>query len=349
MRHPALLVVPLIALGCQRGYADNPQPQPVPQKTPSTALDDHAGLLAPVQVDSLTLIPVVQIASDGQADPDVMTLDEAFDKKLLSIKEQESESVNQLTLTNKSAQPLFVLAGEVIIGGKQDRIIGQNTLIQPKATIEVPVYCVEHGRWQGSSTAFSSGKALAHSRLRGNASFENQGEVWKEVAQKNAIRKTTNSTDTYRQVAQQQSNGTFGATEKKVTAALAKVSADDRKQMIGYVVALNGKIETVDLFNSPKLFHKLENKLVRSYITDAVDTPAQKDIKPPTVAEVKTFMTAPEQEAKPEVSFESEESATTRYKAAKMSKSKVEYKPSKSGPRDAKKAKPVYETVQSKD
>src|ERR1043165_922133 len=156
MRHPALLVLPLIALGCQRGYADNPQPQPVPQKAPpSTALDDHAGLLAPVQVDSLTLIPVVQIVSDGQADPDVMTLDEAFDKKLLSIKEQESESVNQLTLTNKSTQPLFVLAGEVIIGGKQDRIIGQNTLIQPKATIEVPVYCVEHGRWQGSSKAFT--------------------------------------------------------------------------------------------------------------------------------------------------------------------------------------------------
>ena len=346
MRTPALLAISLFVLGCQRAGADDAKKTPTaPPKPAPTALDDHAGLLAPVQVESLTLIPIVATAPI-ERDPDMMVLDEAFDKKLLSIKEQESESVNQLTLTNKGKEPLFVLAGEVIIGGKQDRIIGQNTIINANATVQVPVFCVEHGRWQGDSKVFSSGRALAHSRLRGNASFENQGEVWKEVAQKNAIRKTTNSTDTYRDVAKQQTNGTFATTEKRVTEALAKVPADDRAKMLGYVVALNGKVTTVDLFGPPKLFRKLENKLVRSYITDAVDIPAKKDVKPPTLAEVKAFITEPEREAPAEQAYDTDMAETTRYKAAKSAKSKVEYKPSK---RADKKSKPMYESVQSKD
>jgi hypothetical protein len=346
MRTPALLAISLFVLGCQRAGADEAKKTPTaPPKPAPTALDDHAGLLAPVQVDSLTLIPIVATAPI-ERDPDMMVLDEAFDKKLLSIKEQESESVNQLTLTNKGKEPLFVLAGEVIIGGKQDRIIGQNTIINANATVQVPVFCVEHGRWQGDSKVFSSGRALAHSRLRGNASFENQGEVWKEVAQKNAIRKTTNSTDTYRDVAKQQTNGTFATTEKRVAEAIAKVPADDRAKMLGYVVALNGKVTTVDLFGSPKLFRKLENKLVRSYITDAVDLPVKAGAKPPTVAEVKAFMAEPEREAAPEAAYETDMASTTRYKAGKSAKGKVEYKPSKAMD---KKARPIYETTQSKE
>src|SRR5262245_51623136 len=201
-----LLAVPLLALTASADPPKQSPPAPDPQK-----LSERASLLAPIQVDSLMLTPIVASASGApKKEVAVLTLDEAFASKQISIREKEDESVNALTLTNKSAQPLFMLAGEVIIGGKQDRIIGANTVIPAKSSQAVPVYCVEHGRWQGETTEFASGKALAHGRLRGRASYGAQGEVWAEVSAKNELRNTKNATDTYRKVATQQSDGSLG-------------------------------------------------------------------------------------------------------------------------------------------
>jgi hypothetical protein len=345
-----LVAIPFLALGCQHSATaeDAPKPGPLPPVPQPTPFTDRAALLQPIQVDSLTLTPIVA-APPPKEDLDVVTLDEAFGQKLVSIKEKEDDTVNQLTLTNNSDRPMFLLAGEVIIGGKQDRIIGQNTIIAANTTLVVPVFCVEHGRWQEgegeNGRVFQSAKALAHGRLRGKASHADQGEVWREVAQKNRERKTTNATDTYRQVANQQATGALAAQEKRVAAALAKVSPADRANMIGYVVALNGKVATVDMFNSPRLFRKLEDKLVKSYLTESVDIPAAKNIAAPTAADVKTFM-ADADKAKEEKSYDNQAAETTRFKGEKALKSKVLYKPAKAMGKAAE--KPLYESYQAK-
>jgi hypothetical protein len=216
----------------------------------------------------------------------------------------------------------------------------------PAATTQVvPVYCVEHGRWteEGGTREFRSGKALAHGRLRGQASYAAQDAVWAEVAQKNQLRKTENATDTYRTVATQQSDGTLDKSATAVQAAIAKLPAADRDRMIGYVVSLNGKVATVDMFTSPALFHKLETKLVRSYLTEAVDIVAQKGIKAPTAADVKTFM-ADAEKAKEERSYDTASAETRVQKGTRANKAKVEYKPAKGQPAPA--SSPVYENYQ---
>jgi len=337
-----LLALPFLALTAS---ADPPKQDP--QK-----LSDKAALLAPIQIDSLTLTPIVATGAPAKQELVVLTLDEAFASKQVSIREKEDQSVNALTLTNKSNQPLFMLAGEVIIGGKQDRIIGANTIIPAKSTQAVPVYCVEHGRWQGETTEFTSGKALAHGRLRGKASYAAQGEVWQEVAAKNELRKTTNATDTYRKVATQQSDGTLGKQEKAVNDALAKVPAADRGRMIGYVVALNGHVATVDMFTSPGLFKKLEPKLVRSYLTEAVDIAAEKDIKAPNANDVKQFM-ADAAKAKEERSYENAYSGTTVQKGQNSDHARVMLKARDVDPKAPPAATPaaeptVYENYQVK-
>jgi hypothetical protein len=208
--HPAirLLALSLCVAGTASAEAPKPKTPPPTPPPPKTKVDPLAGtkMLAPIQVDSLTLTPIV---SDAAAPPstapkvDVLVLDEAMSSKKVRIKEVESESVNDLTFINKSEQPVFILAGEVIIGGKQDRIIGANTIIPANTTQTVPVFCVEHGRWDNNSKEFTTAKALAHGRLRGKASFAAQSDVWNEVAATNERKKTKNGTDTYRQVAEQ--------------------------------------------------------------------------------------------------------------------------------------------------
>jgi ARG/rhodanese/phosphatase superfamily protein len=280
-------------------------------------------------------------------------LDEAMATKQVTIREISDGSVNSLTFVNRAKHPVFVLAGEVILGGKQDRIIGRNTVIPASTTQEVPVYCVEHGRWTGETKEFSTAKALAHGRLRGQASYRAQGDVWNEVAAKNVARKTVNSSDTYRRVAQQQSDGTLSRMEKQVDAALARIPAADRGRMVGYAVALNGAVATVDVFGSPTLFKKLETKLIRSYLTEAVDVAAKKDAKPPTTTDVKAFIADAEKAAE-QKSYDTPAAATSVKGGERAFKAKVGYKLRKAPSAaaapaaDAAPEPTVYENYQAK-
>jgi hypothetical protein len=319
-----LLAFSLCVAGTVHAETPKKAPAPAPKKD-APKKDPLAGtkMLTPIQVDSLTITPLVADATTPAAGPkiDVLVLDEAMAAKKVRIQEVEQESVNNLTFINKSEQPVFVLAGEVIIGGKQDRIIGQNTIIPANTTLAVPVFCVEHGRWDSSSKEFTTAKALAHGRLRGKASFTTQSEVWSEVASKNELRKSKTDSDTYRGVAKQQAEGSFAA-QKKVDEAIAKIPAADRAKMIGYIVALNGKVATVDMFQSPALFKKLEPKLLKSYVTEAVDIVAAKDVKAPTPKMVYDFIDDAES-AKQENPYSNAASKSYRKNGDKTGKASV--------------------------
>ena len=319
-----------------------PVTPPKPAITLPPALAERATLLRPIQVDSLTLTPIAALVMPTD-EPDVLTLDEGFAAHKIRIRERDDEDVNNLMISNRADKPVFLLAGEVILGGKQDRIIGANTVIPPRTQLAVPVFCVEHGRWDDSSKEFRTAKALAHGRLRGKASFESQSDVWAEVSDKNAKRRTSNGTDTYRIVATQQSDGTLTRSQAAVDAALALVPADDRARMVGYVVALNGEVATVDLFTSPRLFGKLEGKLVRSYLTEAIDIAATPAAVAPSMAKINAFMEDADK-AVEEPGYENALGSTMMKKGARTGKAKVHLKGSAAGAP----MKPLYETYMSK-
>jgi hypothetical protein len=363
MRHAtglsAVIALSLVSPALAEAPATDKAPAPkAPEKAPANqvptdkALSETSKLLAPIQVESLTLTPIVTTKQKVD-DEKLLVLDEAMGKKLVRIHEMDDEDVNNLTLTNKSDQPLFLLAGEVVIGGKQDRIIGRNTIVPPKKTLSVPVFCVEHGRWDNKTKEFTTAKALAHGRLRGKANFDTQSDVWNEVAAKNELRKTTSSTDTYRKVATQQSDGTLAKWEKQVDGALGKLPDADKAKLVGFAVSLNGKVATVDVFDNPTLFKKLQGKLVRSYITEAIDVKKQADAKPPTAKDVTDFI-ADAEKAQEEAAYETDLADTRMKKGAKAAKARVMYKPAKSagaGRADAAPAadaKPVFESYQAR-
>ncbi|HUJ57681.1 MAG TPA: DUF6569 family protein [Kofleriaceae bacterium] len=299
-------------------------------------------MLDPIQVDSLTVTPIVTTApAADDKDKQLLVLDEAMPRKLVHIKEVEGGEVNSLTLTNNATQPLFLLAGEVIIGGKQDRIIGRNTIIPAKTTQDVPVFCVEHGRWTGKTGEFTTARALAHGRLRGNASFESQEDVWDEVHAKNVERKTTSDTDTYRAVAAEEAGGRLGKMEETVDSALAKLPADQQGQLVGFAVAINGEVQTVDVFQSHALFAKLETKLVRSYIADAVDVTATAAARPPKADAYKAFVEDSDKAAAVE-SFDTKAAHTYVKKGVRADNAEVRYDDAPAA------AAPVYRTYEAK-
>jgi hypothetical protein len=305
---------------------------------PTSDLGDGNAVLAPITHQSLTILPVV--ATGAVAADEYLTLDEGMETKKVRVGEIEDGTVNALELTNRADVPLFVMAGEVVLGGKQDRIIGKNTVIPPRTTQSIPVFCVEHGRWSGRRAEFATGAALAHNKLRAKASFEGQGEVWSEVKDKNAKRRTDNATDTYRRVAAQQSSGTLASWERAIASGMGRIAAADRARLVGYAVALNGRVVAVDVFGSPRLFAKLQKKLLRSYITEAIDEPVAAAAVAPSAAAVRTFVTRAEAAPEEKV-YESAEADTMNAVGAGEASTKV----MKKGDRAAK---PIFKSAHAR-
>jgi hypothetical protein len=91
--------------------------------------------------------------------------------------------VNQLVLVNRGKRPLLLLAGEVVSGGKQDRIIGKDRIVPVGAApLPLDVFCVEHGRWSGGSDKFAQADTMVHPTVREEAAVEqDQSKVWAAV------------------------------------------------------------------------------------------------------------------------------------------------------------------------
>lgn len=92
--------------------------------------------------------------------------------------------MNRLVLNNNSNRPLLLLAGEIVTGGKQDRVIGSDRIIPPDSgPVDLRVFCVEPGRWVASSSKFGSmGAQMAQPSVRTPAMAEqNQERVWDNV------------------------------------------------------------------------------------------------------------------------------------------------------------------------
>ena len=200
--------------------------------------------------------------------PDALALDEAMRAGLVTVREAGGGMVNRLLVSNRGDRPVYAMAGELLIGGKQDRIIGQALVLPPHAAeVPVPVFCVEHGRWQGASATFRSAGVLGHSGLRQKALAGQQVEVWREVAAANARLHTENASDTYRAAA--------GRLARDVGPAAARVlgALDGVPEVAGLAAAIDGRVVAVELFASPRLFARARQKLVASYVAEALAAP----------------------------------------------------------------------------
>jgi len=164
----------------------------------------------------------------------------------------------------------------------------------------VEVFCVEHGRWNGQRE-FSAARGFADTKIRVRAKYKSdQQAVWNEVAQKNANLKTAPSTGTYRNLAV----GAEGEKAKKpyrdhLTSELGKLK--EQKELVGLVAAINGRVTSVDVFDSPSLFAAYKDKLLDSIVMSAVDVPVASAAKPATAAEVEAFVQKAEESAPKEI------------------------------------------------
>ncbi|MBU1741452.1 MAG: hypothetical protein KKC37_07895, partial [Proteobacteria bacterium] len=183
------------------------------------------------------------------------------------ITEHKRARVRSLTAHNKGHQAVFIMAGEMIVGAKQDRMVGQDVLIPPRTTLVIPVYCVEKRRWRHVSRKFSSLDRAAPQKVRSLAyARATQGKVWENVAKVNRRVGAAPRTATL-QAAYQDPK-----VKQKIKRYLGRLNSLPKKypNLVGVVIVVKGRFLAADIFGHPELFARMWPKLVRSYALDAV-------------------------------------------------------------------------------
>ncbi len=223
-----------------------------------------------VEVGRLTIFPVM---ARGKVRPlDVLSLDQAMKSGRLVITEHKRARVRSLTAANKSDKAVFIMAGEMIVGAKQDRMVGQDIVIPPLSSLEIPVYCVEKRRWRHVSRKFSSLGRAAPQKVRSLAYAKvSQRRVWTGVGEVNERVGAKPPTATLRAAYQDPK------VKQKIKQYLGRLNQLPQKysRMVGVVVVVKGRFLAADIFGRPELFARMWPKLVRSYALDAVGGSAQ--------------------------------------------------------------------------
>lgn len=208
-----------------------------------------------------------------------ITLQEALVQKKVIVR--ETREVNELSIENISREEVYVQSGDIVKGGQQDRMMAVDLILPPRSgKIPIAAFCVESSRWskRGSeeATVFSSSANVVAGRDLKLAAknAESQGEVWKQVA----VAQDKLSANTGTRV-----NGAASPTSFQLALENTKVQAsadsyvkalngivNGKTDVIGYVFAINGQINSADVYASSLLFKKLWPKLLQASAIEAV-------------------------------------------------------------------------------
>ena len=259
-------------------------------------------VLEPVRQGNLTIFPVVAATSHDTSE--FLTLDEGLRSGTVEVTEAgraarmvrgrqrheyRGDEVNKLVLVNDSKRPLLLLAGEIVTGGNQDRIVGKDLIIPSGEESDLDVFCVEHGRWTGSSAKFGAVGGIAQPNVRVEAmGNHNQANVWEQVG--NAKQALSETVEVRAAAPTVQTEMTTTTSYAKVVNNEAAKKAVDRvaapiersydnaihhlnsEHALGVVVAVDGRMVWADVFASTDLLEKYWPKLARSYSAQAVET-----------------------------------------------------------------------------
>ncbi len=310
---------------------------PHPHKSASRPEGDWR-ILDPVIYENIAIFPVV--SGSSQDTSSFLTLEEGLASGEVIVSERgaagmvrnrgqvrpiatpqydSGASVNQLVLINRSKRPLLLLAGELVSGGKQDRIIGKDRIVPVGAEpLPLDVFCVEHGRWTGSSSQFTASKTIVHPSVREQAAVDQkQTEVWAAVSggstaaarlsatapsapaprlSANALADAISSeapTQSYRKIYESSRvGGSVDSFVEQVQRRFARATSGLKgERVVGVVVAYGGEVAWSDIFASGELFHQYWSKLLRSYAVEALARPTLRETA--SVEDAREFLRRP--------------------------------------------------------
>lgn len=222
---------------------------------------------------NLRLYPIVANETFRAAHKDIgnaVPMNKALSDGRLKIQEHDQgPSVNTLQAVNTSKDTIYLMQGEVVVGGKQDRILAQDVLVAPGATIDIAAFCVEHGRWteQRSGEQFIGTTGVAAQDVRKAAAVDHeQGKVWEKVAGNISANGTATSTGSY---AHLMNDKEFLAERARYREKMMGL-ASSRAGIVGVIAVSGDKVIGCDVLATEEMFKQAYPQLLDAYIASAL-------------------------------------------------------------------------------
>jgi len=223
------------------------------------------------QYKNLKLIPIRPKQGSGNQMPGVISLSQALQQGLATISERgtaSTENVHFLRINNRSDKSLLISSGELIAGGRQDRIVAKDTILAPSGKDQyIPVMCVEELRWSEKEKKFVYGN-FANPFLR-KVLDENKNQVliWKEISNQLGEGNIKNKTLSYL---------SRNADKKMMFSAdeyfkfFQQKFRDADSNIVGFVAVSGNKVIGCDIYAGRDLFYSQLDPLLRGYIDGAI-------------------------------------------------------------------------------
>jgi hypothetical protein len=210
--------------------------------------------------------------------------------------------VGELSADNTSSEYIFIMAGDIVKGGKQDRTISESIVLAPGVKkVALKSLCVEQSRWgnRGSESAAvfsSSAKMLSNRALKVAARTEqNQSKVWNEVANYQANARSQVDAEVLSGVSPSSLQLTLE--NDKLKSGIAEYmnalqpAFEGKNNVLGFAFFINGKISTVETFGNAALFRKLQKKMLEAAASEAIEQYKETvTFETPTLSALKSFI-----------------------------------------------------------
>lgn len=255
----------------------------------------------------------------SQQGPVPLTLKEAVEQGKVIV--SETGQVNELQIENTSDSEVFIQAGDLVKGGKQDRVLTVSLVLPPQSgRLPIASFCVEQGRWtrrgmedvsrfHSAAEAMPSRQALLAmtapakpasglppaagltariaGSIAGDETSAKQRKVWEQVASTQDKLKMGLGGD----VAAPQSATSLQLSleNQKLKEARAaymdalRARGEKDSDILGFVVAINGQMAAASIYPSNGLFRKMWEKQLAASVTEAIGERAREG-KPASAA-----------------------------------------------------------------
>jgi len=250
--------------------------QPQPAASEISALLSSLQLGEPIRAGAAVLVPLLR-SSSGSA-PEIDLLEDALSAGHTRISEVSAHGdVNSVRVEHGGQRMLLLLDGEQLLGAKQNRIFNASFLVAPGTTADIPVSCVERGRWQFASPDFKASETTLTGAARaaklhrvttsvttGRGYDADQGAVWRDVDAYLTKTKVTSRTSAFAD----------GYRTKSSVVEQELEHVRPLANQIGLAVVHNGKFLCMDVFQAPALYARAWRKVVRGILGDELDAGA---------------------------------------------------------------------------
>ncbi len=223
---------------------------------------------------NLKLIPIKRIDTGNDSaynTPVSVSLKAGMANGTVKLKERGNymiDNINVLLIENKSGKDLIIKSGEIVMGGRQDRVFARDTILAAGKEHLVPVFCIEENRWSEKEKKFIYRGTTGSGLQAIIDTAHNQTKVWDEIRR---LLKQNNHTASSSYAALLNNKKIADTTNQYSRYFLQELRRKD-SSIVGIIASTGNKILGADVFISTSLFYQTLPGLLEKYSTEAILT-----------------------------------------------------------------------------